>query len=301
MSIPAQPRDLTSVVVELLTDLLGGPVSVRSSVGRGFRSAWAGVVTVDSATTVFVKARTGSSVSALDHERAVLEQLPEGIGPSLYGASHSAADAVGVLALEDLSANRWPPPWDAESIARTVELLDRVGAVGPAAVAMHRLVDVASVLPNWSAVAADPAQFLATGLRSKRWLGRVLSTLLDLSFEDALDGEALVHFDVRSDNICLGPAGAVLVDWEFACLGNPRVDLLSWLPSLHAEGGPEPWVLAPEAEPGLIAFLAGYWSSQAGLAEPNGAPGLRKLQRAQASSALDWLDVRTGQSPGDLR
>lgn len=296
MSVPARQSGLETVVLELLTDLLGGPVSVRSRISRGFRSAWAGVVAVgDPTRTVFVKARSGPSISALDHERAVLERLPDGLGPSVRGSCHSQADAVAILALEDLSTNHWPPPWTADGVARTVELLERVAAVGPGAGSIPRLVDVASALTNWSAVAADQAPFLGTRLRSERWLDQILPSLLDLKFDDSLDGEGLLHFDVRSDNISLGPEGAVLVDWEFACLGNPRVDLLSWLPSLRAEGGPEPWVVVPHAEPVLVAFLAGYWSSQAGLPEPSGAPGLRILQRGQAAVALDWLDVCSGQ------
>jgi aminoglycoside phosphotransferase (APT) family kinase protein len=42
---------------------------------------------------------------------------------------------------------------------------------------------------------------------------------------------------VRSDNICIGDGGATLVDWNWASVGNPRVDLAFWLPSLHFEGG----------------------------------------------------------------
>jgi len=282
---------LEAVVLELVADLVGRPVGVRSLAARGFRSAWAGVVALEGGSeTVFVKARSGPSVAGLDHEREVLEHLPPGLGPSVRGSCASSADDVAVLVLEDLSANYWPPPWDSGSIGRTVELLGRVAAAGPAAGVMPRLVDVATTLKSWATLSADPAPFLATGLRSAAWLDRYLPALVDMVFEDSLDGDGLVHFDVRSDNISLGPAGAVLVDWEFSCLGNPRVDLLSWLPSLRAEGGPEPWVVAPDAEPALVAFLAGYWSSQAGLPEPSGTPGLRDLQRAQASVALDWLD-----------
>ena len=51
-------------------------------------------------------------------------------------------------------------------------------------------------------------------------------------------GEAFLHLDVRSDNICIADGRAVLVDWNWASLGNPRVDLAFWLPSLSHEGGP---------------------------------------------------------------
>jgi thiamine kinase-like enzyme len=46
----------------------------------------------------------------------------------------------------------------------------------------------------------------------------------------------LLHFDVRSDNLCFRDGRALLIDWNLACIGNPVVDVAAWLPSLHAEG-----------------------------------------------------------------
>ncbi len=39
---------------------------------------------------------------------------------------------------------------------------------------------------------------------------------------------------------------------------------MSWLPTLHPEGGPAPWDVVEESE-GLVALLSEYWASQAGL------------------------------------
>lgn len=293
MTASASSADLEGLVVRMLADTLNQSVVVRSIAANGYRSDWAGVVTLGGgADSMFVKARCGSEpVSILNHERAVLEHLPAGLGPSVKGWYHSPADEVAVLALQDLSANRWPPPWSADGIDQTIGLLNRVAAVDLAMDAMPRLADIASHIGNWITIAADPVPFLAVGLRPVRWLNRVLPSLLDMKFEECLAGEQLTHFDVRSDNICFGREGPVLIDWADSCRGNSRIDLLSWLPSLRVEGGPEPWSLVPDAELGLIAFLAGYWSSQAGLPEPDGTPGLRRLQRAQAAVALDWLDI----------
>ncbi len=293
MTASGSSADFEGLVLRLLAAMLNRPVVVRSIAPKGYRSDWAGVVVVDDgADSMFVKARSGSEpISILDHERRVLEHLPVGIGPAVRGWCRSPMDEVAILALEDLSMNRWPPPWSTESIDQTIDLLNRIAAVDLAIDAMPRLVDIGTNLGNWTTIAADPAPFLAVSLRSARWLGRVLPSLLEMEFGECLSGEQLTHFDVRSDNICFGRRGPMLVDWEDSCLGNSRIDLLSWLPSLRMEGGPEPWLLAPDAELALVAFLAGYWSSQAGLAEPAGVLGLRSLQRAQASVVLDWLDI----------
>src|SRR5690606_32054536 len=49
---------------------------------------------------------------------------------------------------------------------------------------------------------------------------------------EVTQGSAVVHTDVRDDNILLTDAGAVLVDWGSAALGAP------WLDSLLALVGP---------------------------------------------------------------
>ena len=55
-----------------------------------------------------------------------------------------------------------------------------------------------------------------------------------------IDGDALVHIDVRSDNLCFSGDRVVLVDWNLVARANPLLDVAAWLPSLHSEGGPLP-------------------------------------------------------------
>jgi thiamine kinase-like enzyme len=100
----------------------------------------------------------------------------------------------------------------------------------------------------------------------------------------------LLHFDVRSDNLCLRGDRAVLVDWNFACVGNPLFDVAAWLPSLHAEGGPAPdEVLPPTDEVAEIAaLLAGNFAARGPRPEIPEAPHDRQLQRAQLTTALPW-------------
>ena len=128
---------------------------------------------------------------------------------------------------------------------------------------------------------------LATGLCSKQWLEGSLPVLLQTCEAVVLDGESLIHFDVRSDNLCLVGDRAVLVDWNLACRGNPAFDIAFWLPSLELEGGPPPERVLPEAG-ALAAAVAGFFASRAGLEAPEGAPTVRAFQHAQAEVALRW-------------
>ncbi|MGZ4110672.1 MAG: aminoglycoside phosphotransferase family protein, partial [Actinomycetota bacterium] len=140
---------------------------------------------------------------------------------------------------------------------------------------------------GWREVAADPAPFLALGLCSPVWLERHLEVLNEAARSAPLDGRALLHLDVRSDNVCLRDGSAVLVDWNWATVGNPELDLFAWLPSLHAEGGPPPEEVTTGGGE-LAAALAGFFCAHAALPSIPTAPRVRPVQLAQARVALPW-------------
>ena len=116
---------------------------------------------------------------------------------------------------------------------------------------------------------------------------------MEAAAEAQLDGDEFLHFDVRSDNLCLVDGRAVLVDWNLAARGNGKFDIAFWLPSLRLEGGPEPWEVLPGAGP-LAAAVAGFFAVRAGLPPPSGAPSVREFQRAQAAVALPWAARELG-------
>jgi aminoglycoside phosphotransferase (APT) family kinase protein len=150
-------------------------------------------------------------------------------------------------------------------------------------------------------VERDPAPFLSLGLCSEAWLERVLPFLREAAETAPLAGDGLIHLDVRSDNSCLLQERALLVDWNQACLANPQVDLAAWAPSLRAEGGPEPWELLLH-QPGLAAWVAGFFASRAGLPPPETAdPSVRALQLVQLEAALPWAGRELGLPALDSR
>ena len=104
-----------------------------------------------------------------------------------------------------------------------------------------------------------------------------------------LGGDALLHVDVRSDNLCFRADGsAVLVDWNWTSIGNPVCDPVFWLASLRSEGGPEPEDVVPDAPSGLVSCVAGFLCSRAGLDPIPTAPKVREVQLVQARVALPW-------------
>jgi hypothetical protein len=161
---------------------------------------------------------------------------------------------------------------------------------------IRRLEAIRAEVVGWPHIAADSEPFLASGLCTRSWLEGALPALLQASSDAPLDGTEFLHFDVRSDNLCLRDGQALFFDWNLACVGNGDFDIAFWLPSLALEGGPSPWDVLPNA--GLLAAaVAGFFAVRTGLPPPVTAPTVREFQRAQAEVALTWTTQELGLEP----
>ena len=203
--------------------------------------------------------------------------------PPLVGWEDDAG--APILLIEDLSAAHWPPPWDEQKIELALSQINVMHST-PA-----ELEPFAQAHPefgsSWQTVAADCAPFLSLGLVDERWLEIALPLLIAAENACSTDGASLTHWDLRSDNICLIGSRVIFVDWNLACMSNPQLDLGFWLPSLAAEGGPEPERILPHA-PEVAALVAGYFAARAGLPQIVDAPRVRWVQRQQLETALPW-------------
>jgi hypothetical protein len=196
-----------------------------------------------------------------------------------------------LLLIEDLSEAIWPPPWTppmVDQVRLQIAAMHRCSPPLPRASAAS-----AEAVGGWSAVAANPKAFLALGLASPAWLDAALPDLVDAEGTCEIDGVALTHFDLRSDNICIAATGPKFIDWAEARRGNPALDLGAWLPSLVLEGGPEPEALLP-GHPEVAARISGYFAARAGLANIPEALRVRSIQRAQLTTALPWAQRALG-------
>lgn len=190
-----------------------------------------------------------------------------------------------LLIIEDLSAARWPPPWDDRLVNQALDQIARMHATKadlPAFGELHPNHD-----HNWSRIAEDPTPFLSLGWVDKAWLFQALPILLGAEAACQTAGKAVTHFDIRSDNMCQTTGGVKLVDWPEACLSNPNLDLGFWLPSLAFEGGPPPETILPDA-PEVAAWVAGFFAARAGLPGIPDAPRVRLVQQQQLQTALPW-------------
>lgn len=252
---------------------------------RGYALGDRWLVRLADGRTVFAKRAIGEPTAEnLRAEHDLYATLRASFMPELLGWEDGE---LPLLVLEDLSAAHWPPPWSPMDVEAVLVTLDAV-AVTRRPPGLRRLIDDPPT--GWEEVERDPGAFLRLGLCSASWLDEALPTLVESSRPGLLAGDALLHFDVRSDNLCIRDGRAVLVDWNLACVGNPAFDIAFWLPSLVLEQGSS--IEHIEAlRPDVARFaplVAGFFAARAGLPPPPGAPTVRGFQLAQLEVALPW-------------
>lgn len=279
-------------MIERLSRLLGtGVRSLTRVQSGGYTVAHHAVAELDDGTTAFVKVATEPvTAEFIRDEQRVYRALSGPFMPALLGLDEAEPP---LLVLEDLRGARWPPPWDEAMIEAVRETLAAVAATPPPDALAPVDVYRDRLVTGWAEIEADAGPFLALGVCSAEWLERALPTLRHASGTAPIAGDAVLHLDVRSDNLCVAERGAVLVDWNHACIGNPDLDVACWLPSLRLEGGPEPEELLPGAG-GFAALLAGFFGSRAGLDPPSTAPHVRSIQLAQLRVSLPWAARELG-------
>jgi hypothetical protein len=281
-----------------VTAVLGWkPTQAHPVRGGGYTPAERWIVSAGEGLSAFVKIGvTPFTAEALRAEARSYRLLQGDFLPALIGFDDR--DERPLLVLESLDHGYWPPPWRPGDVERVLEMLARVAAVRPSSADLPSLEDMRAEFSSWTEVERDPIPFLSLGLCSRGWLARALPTLLRAEAAAVLDGDDLVHGDVRSDNLCLLPDRALLVDWNFACRGNARLDRAAAAPSIAAEGGPSPDELLP-GEPELVSAIAGFFAARAGLPRIADAPRVRWVQQRQLVQALPWATRVLGLPPLD--
>jgi hypothetical protein len=266
------------------------PITWRAASGHGAPSNRRFVIDLDGGRSAFVKIAAYDYTAGWLRDEFRIYSALEGQSflPRLLGWDDDGL--APALVLEDLSGAIWPPPWNAARIDAVLAAIASVHTTPPPD-GVPPAVESQFGQDGWPAVAADPDPFLSLTLCSPDWLLNHLSTLAAASAAAEIEGTSLLHFDVRSDNLCVLDGRVELVDWNSACVGNALLDTASWLPSLEAEGGPAPDVILPDATPGLPAIaarLAGFFCARAGLPPIPQAPHARPLQLMQSKTALPW-------------
>ena len=298
--------DLPGHVRAGMEDVLGSTVIEAVSQPGGFSPGTADRVVLADGRRAFVKVvGTILNPRSPDIHRAeirVMGVLPDDLPvPRLLG-HYDDGDWVG-LVLSDVDGRHPAEPWRSDELAAVLETLTTMSTrLTPCPVP-----EVATVwelesesFTAWPRLAAAPPDDLDP------WARRHLDRLVDAAApaRAALDGDTLVHLDMRADNILLSDTGVVVVDWPWACRGAAWTDLALFLCSVATIGGADPEQVArshplllgvdPDALTAVVVALAGFWVEACRAPESPGLPTVRDFQRRSGVATLRWLERRTG-------
>ncbi|MFC0678046.1 hypothetical protein ACFFGH_09345 [Lysobacter korlensis] len=281
---------------------IGSRVTKAVSAETGFSPGLASVVTTEGGDRVFIKAvsyaANPDSPGLHRREAEVTAALPPGLGPRLQWWFDDGKWVA--LALDPVHGRHPGSPWTADDVALVLDALDRMSRVAAPPILEPCGPDLAAMFTGWSAIASDPLRAHDVPAWARPHLG-TLRQREGEAVRSACEGGSIVHLDIRTDNLLIGPDGRVtLLDWPHARVGQGWLDLVFFLPTVEMHGygsaaaemfaaHPATAVADPDAVLTIVAGWAGWLQWMSGLPAPPGIPHLRAFQQAQAAPTLRWL------------
>jgi aminoglycoside phosphotransferase (APT) family kinase protein len=279
----------------------------------GFSPGVAARLTLADKRSVFVKAvgptPNPDSPSFHRREARIVASLPEGLPvPRLRWALDDTDSGWVVLVFDAVTGAHPAQPWRFDELERVVGGLAQLASgLTPSPLLGTQVPSAGDRLADricgWRRLLESSPEE-RTGLDD--WSARNLSALAELEARapSAVQGETLLHFDVRADNVLLAPDKVWFFDWPHACVGVAWLDVVAFAPSVTMQGGPQPEhvvMLHPayrSADPSdvtaALAAIAGFFIRDSLQPAPPGLPTLRVFQAAQGRVAREWLARRTG-------
>lgn len=273
---------------------LGAPVTDAVSQTGGFTPGFASVLTCADGSRHFVKAASTIAqqvfADAYREEARKLEMLPDGVPAPRLLWIHDADDWV-VLGLEYVDGRPPLRPWVPAELAAASQMAITIAErLTPAPAGIDRAVDDFAAWPAlWDRV-DHPRAAECRALADR--------------YAEVVDGETLVHVDIRDDNLIVRPDGSVVAcDWNWPVRGAAWLDSLFLLIGPRGDGlDVEAHIAAhpllagvdPEHVDVAIALVLGYFSASAQQPVPPTSPYLRQAQAWQRDVLHDWLAERRG-------
>jgi len=297
---------LPRVVRAAIEQHLGSPVVAAVNQNGGFSPGLAARVRCANGRRAFVKA-AGISLNPDTPgihraEARIAAVLPRGTPAPRLRYSYDDGDWVA-LVFDEVDGRMPTMPWQSADVRQVLDaLVDLARVLTPCP-----LPDVPTIaeklghdLLGYRRLAADPPGDLDP------WERRHLDELARLgeSSLSTMDGDTLLHVDIRADNVLIEPDGQVIfVDWPHAARGAAWIDTVAFGINAGLYGLDPDLLLAdhpvlrdvdPQHITGLLVGLAGYFTEQGRRPDPPGLPTVRAFQRAQGAATLAWVRRRTG-------
>jgi aminoglycoside phosphotransferase (APT) family kinase protein len=301
-------QDVPQPVRQAVEHVCGAPVIEARTQPGGFSPGVAARVRCADGTRRFVKAASAEvnpdTLTLHRQEARVLAGLDPLIAtgrlpvPRLRGTAELGPWFA--LIIDDVAGQQPALPWRSGQLDQVLATLDRLAGMLTSAPVPVPVPGIAEYLgadfTGWRTLANAPDDD-----RIDPWSRARLAELaaLEETWTVHAAGGALLHGDIRADNLLIAANGVMVVDWPNACLGAPFLDLVFFAPSVAMQGGPEPAELLarsrvgravpPDALAAVACAVAGYFTERSLRPPPPGLPTVRRFQAAQGEVARRWL------------
>ncbi|WP_086827343.1 hypothetical protein [Streptomyces sp. NRRL B-24572] len=305
--------DLPQGIRQLIARHLGGAVDVGPSAGSGFTSGFAAVAQGASGTQ-FIKAVNGEMNDAIANcyrrEALINRALPPEVpAPRLQWIEEQ--DNWVVLGFEAVDGGRMPAePWQPNELDATLNAYAATAeALATPSPQMLELVlkpvDAEGDFTGWRDVQAGSVKpEILPGWVPLRLTPQL--TGLESQWRKATAGNAVLHHDLRQDNVLIDTTDAAWIcDWNWPCIGASWFDLVLLLATAFADGHdastlfaahPTTRGVADEQLDAALAALSGFFLVSGAQPPADWSPHLRQHQTWCGEVTLRWLADRRGWS-----
>lgn len=248
-------RRVPKAVRQQVESALGAPVRRASRIWGGYAPTPTYRLTLEDGRHAFFKGTYQASnkfaKNALLHEERVYRELGVVLArwmPQWYATLHHE-DWHGLL-LEDLGPKSVPPwtPGKARAITHALAAVHH-SSFGSQTPAWLSRPEERLAQENWTRTVQESLEFqkIATlagdeAPQALAWFEKVSPTIEYLLKQSTLrEGPyAILHGDLRSDNLRLTHRQLYLFDWPAIAVGRPEWDIVAFAQSVTVEGGPSP-------------------------------------------------------------
>lgn len=274
-----------------------------TTVAGGFSTARRGIITLPDGTPAFAKSGVDDATRRwATKEIAVyrfLDKYSYAYIPRLLAYSEDETAFV-LEALLPGEGWDWSESWNEQRLDQTLDAMDTLAAITPTGddrvfFSMPTLDDGDD---GWRQLAASPQlqQSLVSRLHEAGRHELVNTLDFDASAEHsshfAFRHDVLVHNDVRADNCAWNShtREVKLVDWNWTCLGDRRIDLAAMLIHTHNAGLNVLPRYESRIDPEALRWMTGYWwKSAATPIWPGGPQYLRQRQLQAGITAYAFI------------
>jgi len=272
-----------------------------TQVDGGFTAAHRGIVKLTDGQEIFVKVGVDEDTKKWAHTEVqmyrFLQRHDYPFVPTLLAVNNDETS----FALEVLKSGDgwdWSGISTSDRLAKTLEAMDLLASMTPAD-PLKEGIDTKTIFEyddGWQAFMKFPERqrALTTKLRgnNQAQLAESLdfATMAEQSNRFVLNDDSLVHNDVRGDNCAWNPKlqTVKLVDWNWAGLGDRRIDVNAVLVSAQKNGLDVMHDYADRLDVNALKWLAGFWFNGAATPIwPGGPESLRDFQLQTGVVALD--------------